>query len=390
LRRSSVCPRRRWRALPTAVVPLLAVVGLLTGCRDTVPDTADVTDDDVAVVRIDTTWSGPAFIGTVTSRRVLRVRAENPGTLAAVAIEVGEEIAAGALLARFDDRTARDQMQVAQAAVTQAESSLAQTTRELERVGTLLDIGAIALREREVAERSVLGARSQVAEARAHRSHAAHMLQQTVFRAPFAAVVTDAVARAGDVVAAGAPLFTLADNRQLSIEAFLPVTTASTLDVGAPVRLFLVDDTSRRAVNDADASAVAYVTRLSRVVDPQTRQVRVSIALPSDGPRLLVGQTLHGRLAGDAHVGILVPERAIDRSGDMPMVALIRRGAVVRTAVTLGDRDEDTHQITVLGGVTPGDSMLIGDARRTASGVAVRYRRRASAISRAPVGASDH
>ena len=372
------------------MVPLLAVVGLLTGCRDTVPDTADVTDDDVAVVRIDTTWSGPAFIGTVTSRRVLRVRAENPGTLAAVAIEVGEEIAAGALLARFDDRTARDQMQVAQAAVTQAESSLAQTTRELERVGTLLDIGAIALREREVAERSVLGARSQVAEARAHRSHAAHMLQQTVFRAPFAAVVTDAVARAGDVVAAGAPLFTLADNRQLSIEAFLPVTTASTLDVGAPVRLFLIDDTSRRAVNDADASAVAYVTRLSRVVDPQTRQVRVSIALPSDGPRLLVGQTLHGRLAGDAHVGILVPERAIDRSGDMPMVALIRRGAVVRTAVTLGDRDEDTHQITVLGGVTPGDSILIGDARRTASGVTVRYRRRASAISRAPVGASDH
>jgi hypothetical protein len=58
------------------------------------------------------------------------------------------------------------------------------------------------------------------------------------------------------------------------------------------------------------------------------------------------------------------------------MVALIRQGRVVRKAVALGQRVEDTHHIEVISGLTSGDSILIGEARRLATGTIVQSRRR--------------
>ena len=79
-----------------------------------------VAEDEVALAHIDSLWIGPGFIGTVSSQRILRVRAEAPGTLVTVPVSVGQEVAAGALMALFDDRSARERIQVVQAAEAQA------------------------------------------------------------------------------------------------------------------------------------------------------------------------------------------------------------------------------------------------------------------------------
>lgn len=370
-----VATRGTWRAMHALTV----LVGLAS-CREAPPRTVTVAEDEVALAHIDSLWIGPGFIGTVSSQRILRVRAEAPGTLVTVPVSVGQEVAAGALMAVFDDCSARERIQVAQAAEAQAEAQLTQATRELGRVRALVDIGAVAPKERDVAERLVLAARSQGAEARAQRSFAARALQQTVIRAPFAAVVMDPVARTGDVVAAGMPLFTLADTRQRTIEASLPTAVASSLTVGATVRITPVDDASADRSRDrsrvAPVASSARITSISRVVDPQTQQVRVSISVPTDGSRLLLGQTVSGRILLEGRASMLIPERAVDRTTDTAMVAILRQGRVVRMAVALGQRIEDTHHIEVVSGLTSGDSILVGEARRLATGTIVQSRRR--------------
>ena len=345
---------------------------LLAACGDPASSPLELSDDQIAVVRADTAWTGPAFVGTIASQRIARVRAESPGTLLSVSVDPGQSIAAGTVLATFDDRGVRDQLQVARSAVTQAEAVLAQSTRELERVRALIDIGALAVRDREVAERAMLAAQSQRAEVRARLAAAEYLLQRTVLRAPFDAVVTEHNSRAGDVVAPGMPLFTLADQNRLGIEALLSVATASTVNVGAMVRVSALDEASTTPSRTAHSSAWARITWISRMVDIPTRQVRVGMSLPTDGARYLVGQTVHGRLALDTRVGLRVPERAIDYAGDTTRVARIRAGRIVRTAVTLGPRDDETHLVEILAGLAPGDSVVIGDERRTADGVAVR------------------
>ena len=366
-----VAARGHWRALHALTV----LVGLAS-CREVAPSTVTVAEDEVALAHMDSLWTGPGFIGTVSSQRILRVRAEAPGTLVTVPVSVGQEVAAGALMAVFDDRSARERIQVAQAAEAQAEAQLTQATRELGRVRALVDIGAVAPKERDVAERLVLAARSHGAEARAQRSFAERALQQTVIRAPFAAVVMDPVARTGDVVAAGMPLFILADTRQRIIEASLPTAVASSLTVGATVRIMPVDDASADRSRVAPVASSARITSISRVVDPQTQQVRVSISVPTDGSRLLLGQTVSGRISLEGRASMLIPERAVDRTTDTAMVAILRQGRVVRMAVALGQRIEDTHHIEVVSGLTSGDSILVGEARRLATGTIVQSRRR--------------
>ncbi len=357
----------------TGLLVLLTVH--LAACKGPVSPPLELSGDQIAVVRTDTAWTGPAFVGTIASQRIARVRAESPGTLLSVSVDPGQSIAAGTVLATFDDRGVRDQLQVARSAVTQADAVLAQSTRELERVRALIDIGALAVRDREVAERAMLAAQSQHTEVRARLATAEYLLQRTVVRAPFDAVVTEHSARAGDVVAPGMPLFTLADQNRLGIEALLSVATASTVNVGAMVQVSPLDEPSTTPSRIAQPSAWARITWISRMVDVPTRQVRVGMSLPTDGARYLVGQTVHGRLALDARVGLRVPERAIDHAGDTTMVARIRAGRIVRTVVTLGPRDEETHLVEILAGLAPGDSVVIGDERRTADGVAVRTRR---------------
>ena len=186
----------------------------------------------------------------------------------------------------------------------------------------------------------------------------------------------DPVARTGDVVAAGMPLFTLADTRQRIIEASLPTAVASSLTVGATVRIMPVDDASADRSRVAPVASSARITSISRVVDPQTQQVRVSISVPTDGSRLLLGQTVSGRISLEGRASMLIPERAVDRTTDTAMVAILRQGRVVRMAVALGQRIEDTHHIEVVSGLTSGDSILVGEARRLATGTIVQSRRR--------------
>ena len=317
---------------------------------------------NIAVARTDTLRSGPAISGTLTADREARIRAEMSGAVLATNVEQGERVSAGTVLGRIDDASVRDAAISARSAVAQATVAAEQAARELQRSKTLAAAGAIAERDVEGADRASLGAQAQLADAKARLSSADKMLRNTVIRSPFAGVVSERAVSPGDIVSPGSAMFTVIDPRSLRVEASVPTTALADVRVGAPV-LF--------TVNGSDRVLEGRVTRVSPMVDPQTKQVRLLASVPNSAGLLVAGLFVEGRVASQKRVGVLVPESAIDQTGIVPTIMRLKDGKVEKVEVQLGVRDEVASTFEVTTGIASGDTVLLGAARGISIGSSV-------------------
>lgn len=317
---------------------------------------------NIAVARTDTLRSGPAISGTLTADREARIRAEMSGAVLATNVEQGERVSAGTVLGRIDDASVRDAAISARSAVAQATVAAEQAARELQRSKTLAAAGAIAERDVEGADRASLGAQAQLADAKARLSLADKMLRNTIIRSPFAGVVSERAVSPGDIVSPGSAMFTVIDPRSLRVEASVPTTALADVRVGAPV-LF--------TVNGSDRVLEGRVTRVSPMVDPQTKQVRLLASVPNSAGMLVAGLFVEGRVASQKRVGVLVPESAIDQTGIVPTIMRLKDGKVEKVEVQLGVRDEAASTFEVTTGIASGDTVLLGAARGISIGSSV-------------------
>jgi RND family efflux transporter MFP subunit len=346
----------------SASLALLAAALVGTACSkdkgttaaDAAPVSQNIGPENVAVARTDTLRSGPAISGTLTADREARIRAEMSGAVLATNVEQGERVSVGTVLGRIDDASLRDAAMSARSAVAQATVAAEQAARELQRSKTLAAAGAIAERDVEGADRASLGAQAQLADAKARLSSAEKMLRNTIIRAPFAGVVSERAVSPGDIVSPGSPMFTVIDPRSLRVEASVPTAALADVRVGAPV-LF--------TVNGSDRVLEGRVTRVSPMVDPQTKQVRLLASVPNSAGALVAGLFVEGRVASQKRIGVLVPESAVDQTGIVPTLMRLKGGKVEKVEVQLGARDDAAAMFEVTTGIASGDTVLLGAAR---------------------------
>jgi len=207
------------------------------------------------------------------------------GRIVAVVPREGDEVAAGRELATLDRAEAEARREQARAAVAAAEARLAElesgfrreevaaaaaaaagardrlaaAARDLERARLLLDGGAASPEEYDRAElahdlaasqleqaeqqalllrrgpraEQVAAARARLEEAEAALAAAEAALADHAITAPFAGVVTVRHRRAGEVVAAGAPVLTLLDRDDRWVRIYLPENRIGAVHLGA-------------------------------------------------------------------------------------------------------------------------------------------------------------
>ena len=109
---------------------------------------------------------GPIISGELTPTREATVRAELGGAILDVAVEEAQAVSRGALLARIETRTLDDARLSAVSALRSAENQLAVARRETERTERLVEAGALAARELDVARNTIAAAEAAVADAR--------------------------------------------------------------------------------------------------------------------------------------------------------------------------------------------------------------------------------
>jgi len=350
----------------------LAALGLAAGCRRD-PDanaeqpTGSVTilgPESVVVLDSVTLKSGPAISGTLTAEREARVRAQVAGTVMATYPEQGQRVTQGAVLARIDDQAVRDAYFSARSQVRSAQLAQEVAKRNLERSETLARAGAIADRDLETATWNATNADAQLADAKARLASAEQELQYTTVRAPFAGVVSERSASAGDVVQTGGALYTIIDPASLRFDGTVPAEQVGQLERGASVE-FAVSGYPGKVFN-------GKLDRINPTADPATRQVRVYVSVPNPDQRLVAGLYAEGRVGTAVRRAVVAPASAVDQRGVTPTVLRIRQGRVEQVTVQLGARDEADDRIELRAGVAAGDTLLLGSAAGVLPGAAVR------------------
>ena len=350
------------RTAPTAVsASLLALALVLAACgkekpavASTAPTAQTIGPENIAVATTDTLRSGPAISGTLVADREARIRAEVSGAVLQTFVDAGQRVAAGTTLARIDAGVLEEQALSARSGLAQATVAADQASRELKRAKTLAAAGAIAERDVEGAERADLAAQAQLAEAKSRVSMVEKNLRSATIRAPFAGIIAEKSVSPGDIVAPGAALFTVIDPRSLKVEASVPTSALADVRVGAPV-IF--------TVNGSDRQLEGRITRVSPMVDPQTKQVGLLATVPNAQNALVAGLFVEGRVASEKRVGVLVPEKAVDQTGIAAVVMRLKSGKVERVEVQLGVRDEGAETLEIRSGLAGGDTVLLGAAR---------------------------
>jgi RND family efflux transporter MFP subunit len=359
---------RRMAPMRTAmtIVTTAVVLGACKKTEDAAPNAAAAVQmigpDNVAVASTDTLRSGPAISGTLIADREARIRAEVAGAVLQTFVDAGQRVAVGTPLARIDDAVLQDAASSARSGLTQATVAADQAARELGRAKTLVAAGAIAERDVEVAERGNLLAQAQLADAKARVGAAEKNLANATIRSPFAGIVAEKSVSPGDIVAPGAAMFTVIDPRSLKVEGSVPTSALADVRVGSTV-LF--------QVNGSDRELEGRVTRISPMVDPQTRQVSLLATVPNAQNALVAGLYISGRVAVEKRIGVMVPEKAVDQTGVSPFVVRLKGGKVERVEVQLGVRDEGAETLEVRSGLAAGDTVLLGAARGISVGSSV-------------------
>ena len=342
---------------------LLVAMAWLAPLRPPPPAAAD----EPVLVAVDAVRSEPlsetvAVIGRLVALESGEVATRVPGTVAEVAVRVGERVKAGAVLATLmaDRATAERDLRAAEVAAAEAAVAVARARLALKRqeVGRLDSLKAspafgearyLDLRQEvQIAEADLAQAEAAVAPARAQLRLAEIALADSTIRAPYAGIVTRRFADVGAYLQAGAPVATLIDDQLLEVEADVPAVRLAGLTSGAPV-LVLIDD--RRV--SASVRAILPVENTAT----RTRTVRFRAELDATHDRAANRAVTVHIPAGPTRIALTVHKDAVLYRAGQTQVFRAARGRAALQTVRLGDAAFERFE--VLDGLAAGDLVVI-------------------------------
>lgn len=349
-------------------IAVIAAIFLLNGCGKkeetvTTERTVSISSESWTIADFGVIESGPAISGTLIPKNKAAIRAQIGGAVMQTFAEQGQAVSAGQTLATLDDRAFADAVASAQSAVQSAKSSLALSKREEERLETLAKAGAVAQRDVEAARRNTITAQSQIAQAQSQLSAAQKQLSYSRLASPISGKVSEKLVSTGDIVQAGAAIYTVVDPSSMQLEAFVPADHLGEVRIGVPVQFAVTGFPNQKFTGS--------VTRINPSVDPATRQVRIYVEIPNTAGVLLGDLFAEGRVASRTQTVLTVPESAIDRRLVSPSVVRVTGGKTERVTVTLGVADPATNTVQIVTGINRGDTILTGSALSITPGSAV-------------------
>lgn len=175
---------------------------------------------------------GEYFPGLVTARRESELGFERGGRIDDIAVDVGDRVVSGQVLARLDTRALEAQIAAAdaQTAEAQAQVALAQTTED--RQQTLLERGHISQQRLDEVATSTHAAEARRRAAAASANALRAQLALSVIEAPYDGVITARLSDEGGIAAPGQGLLRIVEDNALEIRVGLPPESAATLSAG--------------------------------------------------------------------------------------------------------------------------------------------------------------
>jgi RND family efflux transporter MFP subunit len=331
---------------------VLSLYLLLTGCKQPAPVQATAVAPSVIVTPVVKSGAGRELhlSGSLSAERSIALSFATLGVVQQVMVQEGQAVKRGQVLAVVERRGFEDALGIAEAKAKQAEDAYRR----------LLPI----YNNKNLAEVKMVEVETGRQQARLAVSMARKNVEDTVLRAPVAAVVASRNVEPGASASPAAPAFTLVQTGTLMATAPIPETLVAKVQRGTPARVIV------QALN---TSAEGVVREIAVVANPLTRTYDIKVALPNPDGALRVGMIADIYLkVGDTEGDLVVPPEAVrvDENGAPYLFVVAPNKTLQRRQVRIVRFAGEDLALT--GDIREGETVVISGTPMLAEGVAVR------------------
>jgi multidrug efflux system membrane fusion protein len=331
------------RAARLAILATVTLAGFfLTACGS-----GEVASQETRPVLV--VLPGKADVGVASLTGEIRAREESPlafrvgGKLLARQVDIGDQVKRGDLLATLDPGDQQAQVRAVQARLSAAEAELGRARADQARFAALAKHQLVSRSARDAQNASATAAQGQVDAARAELDVARNQAAYSRLLAPADGVITDRQAEAGQVVAAGQAVFTLAVDGAREVAFAVAESQKADIRPGQTVRVEVWSAPGKQWPGT--------VREVAPAADPASRTYAARATLDAPVGALQLGQSarvfIDAGPSGQTAV-LSVPLTALQRDGDAVAVFVVDRktSTLVLQPVTVGAYGDDRVPVT--------------------------------------------
>lgn len=331
-------------------LPLLLALGACSEKESEETGAKPTAHITVATVQAGDLAQTVTLYGVVESGSQGRYKVEAPleARLASVDVSVGSVVAAGAVLARLQASP------LTELELNKARTDVQQTTAANARAQRLRAEGLASDGEVELAQ-AALATSEAVLRSLQSRSNTLEL------KAPFAAVVGSIDASLGEIIAAGATVFTLVRNSNNTLHFSMDPALAGQVSIGTALQIRLPA---------GGAEIAGTVSSIAPAVDSQTHLLPV-YASAATASSLKPGENLRAQLTVQrVSRALLIPYVALLDDGGQAFVYVVNNGVASRRDVSTGATDGE--KIEIVEGLQAGDQIAVTGLTGLDDGMAVQ------------------
>lgn len=278
-----------------------------------------------------------------------RIATRQEGFVTRYAVEVGDVLHQGDLIAELDPTELALRLAELRAQLTTTRATLSLQERMWVRAQELFGRNVISAGERDDRSAELDRARATVDEAQARLDVARENLRELRITAPIPGVVTEQASFAGEYLERGDPV---ASMKRIDI-VFAMCTVGERwvrqIREGAPVRIEVTSFPGR--------SFEGLIWKVVPDVDVQSRSIPVKVLIPNPDLTLQPGMSARVHFSRRLRQAILVPRDAVVGAPEHPHVWMMRDGLAEPREVELGAPLENRWHIR--SGLGPEDSVIV-------------------------------
>jgi len=346
------------------LIVLLCLAALGAGCsgKKEVKAPEKVVNIKVAVVERLPVRPYLEALGTLEPNDEVKVSSEVDGTLKAIRVDEGNPVTKGTILAEVNDTDYRLAVDNAQAALKQAEASLANIKIEYQRKEALFKEELVTKQQFDDVSTRLTIAGQDLDRVQANLSLVREKLTKTIIRSSQVGIVNEKMVTAGDFVRAGMPILTI-----IQIDPLKLSFTVAEKDIGAMKEgqdvIFSVDPFPGKA----------FTGRLSIIypnLEERTRTLKVKAVIPNPSLQLKPGLFARVKVyTGSSREAVVIPITAILYEGTKIKVFLLEGERVKARPIQVGVKYGE--MIEVIEGLKGGEQLVVVGQNNLAEGIKV-------------------
>lgn len=343
----------------------LSLVFLITACNEEKPAEQVIRPVKAVIVAEQAPERSRVFSGSVQARIESPLGFRVSGKITERRVSVGEKIAVGQEIARLDETDLKLSADSARAAVASARTRLDVARDALSRAKALLPNGYIPKATADQRQLEFDAAKAALEAAEAQARQAENAASYTVLASAKTGIVTAVQAEPGQVVAAGSPVITLAEDGEIEVALTAPEQEVTRLAIGQPVAL--------RLWADEDIRAEGRIREIAGQADPGSRTYSVRVTVLNPPATMRLGMTASATLSLGAEAPhIVIPLTALTQVEGRDAVFVVDRSTQTVAPRFVETAGVDADGLKLRTGLRAGEVVVTGGVQFLIAGMKVR------------------